>query len=133
MARTMGDKGEAFRAVITRTSTKPDGTVTSFTTYEGPYASVGTAKAQVTRAKRLNSRTTRNAWDGSTTVWDGFVEKAATTWEPVDSPVVERVTITAAEYEALKLADAELDALHEWGVDNWEGYGDALAGRSPDE
>ena len=42
------------------------------------------------------------------------------------------VTITAKEYEELKKAQATLDALEAGGVDNWEGYGEALSSL-PDE
>ena len=37
------------------------------------------------------------------------------------------VYVPEKDLEALKSASAELDALHAWGVDNWEGYGDALS------
>ena len=34
----------------------------------------------------------------------------------------ETVTISAAEYIELLIAEAQLDFLHELGVDNWEGF-----------
>lgn len=37
-----------------------------------------------------------------------------------------KVTIDEAEHERLKRADAKLDALEAGGVDNWEGYSEAL-------
>lgn len=83
MARNMGDNGEAFRAVITHTTTKTDGTVTSRTYYEGPYATVGAAKSRITWAKRNRRNGYRNAWDLSETVITAHVEKAVTNWEPV--------------------------------------------------
>lgn len=36
------------------------------------------------------------------------------------------ITITRKQYDALVLAQKELDALHMGGVDNWEYYSDAL-------
>ncbi|MFF9268604.1 hypothetical protein [Streptomyces rochei] len=35
-------------------------------------------------------------------------------------------TLTHAEYQELKRASDELAALEAYGVDNWEGYGDAM-------
>jgi hypothetical protein len=40
---------------------------------------------------------------------------------------VETVTIPKSEYESLLEAQAKLDALEGAGVDNWEGYDDAMA------
>lgn len=37
------------------------------------------------------------------------------------------VTITESEYRQLKWAQRKLEALEDAGVDNWEGYGDALS------
>ena len=84
MPRTMGDNGEAFRAVITTTTTHTDGRMTTRTSYEGPYATVGAAKSRITWAKRGRRNGYRNARDGSETVYTGHVEKAVTNWEPVD-------------------------------------------------
>jgi hypothetical protein len=39
----------------------------------------------------------------------------------------EMVTITKAEYESLKEEAEKLSKLEAWGVDNWSGYGEALA------
>lgn len=39
----------------------------------------------------------------------------------------ETVIISLAEYEALVRASDKLDALEEYGVDNWHGYGEAMA------
>jgi hypothetical protein len=36
------------------------------------------------------------------------------------------ITISLKEYEDLKEAQMELDALQQAGVDNWEGYDDAM-------
>lgn len=44
----------------------------------------------------------------------------------IKEKVMEEVTISKEEYEALKQADAFLDALKEAGVDNWDGYDYAL-------
>ncbi len=38
----------------------------------------------------------------------------------------EMVTIPLSEYKALNAAADKLAALEEIGVDNWEGYGDAM-------
>lgn len=38
------------------------------------------------------------------------------------------VTIPAEEWDYLKSRDAELSMLEAYGVDNWEGYSDALQG-----
>lgn len=69
--RTLGDNGEAFRVRLTwpfnngRTG-KPHAT------YVGPYASVATAKAQLTRVMTRSSRPS-----------SAVVERAATVWEEV--------------------------------------------------
>lgn len=39
----------------------------------------------------------------------------------------EYTTITVAEYLRLSARDDELSALEAYGVDNWEGYSDALS------
>jgi hypothetical protein len=44
----------------------------------------------------------------------------------VDEPASETVTISRADYERLTKADEELGALHAAGVDNWEGYDEAV-------
>ena len=44
-----------------------------------------------------------------------------TTEEP---NISEKVTILKSEYNALRLAEARMDALDAAGVDNWEGYSD---------
>ena len=38
----------------------------------------------------------------------------------------EMVEITKARHEELLEAEAKLDALRAHGVDNWDGYGDAM-------
>ncbi|MFF5471061.1 hypothetical protein [Streptomyces achromogenes] len=38
----------------------------------------------------------------------------------------ETITIPMSTYRVLVRHSAELVALHEYGVDNWEGYGDAM-------
>ena len=38
----------------------------------------------------------------------------------------ETITIKKEEYDMLVQNSNMLDALHECGVDNWEGYGDAM-------
>jgi len=38
----------------------------------------------------------------------------------------EEVTISKREYETLKLAQRKLEALRAAGVDNWEGYSEAI-------
>ncbi|MEU3522315.1 hypothetical protein AB0E62_00305 [Streptomyces sp. NPDC038707] len=38
----------------------------------------------------------------------------------------ETITITVSTYKVLVQHSAELVALHEFGVDNWGGYGDAM-------
>ena len=43
------------------------------------------------------------------------------------------VTITQKEYDALSKAARELDALEEFGVDNWGGYGDAMTSLEDEE
>lgn len=43
------------------------------------------------------------------------------------------VTIPAEEWDHLKSRDAELSMLEAYGVDNWDGYGDALRGDEEDE
>lgn len=35
-------------------------------------------------------------------------------------------TLSQAEYQELKQRDRELTALEAFGVDNWEGYGEAM-------
>ena len=40
----------------------------------------------------------------------------------IKEKVMEEVTISKAEYESLKEADAFLDALYAAGLDSWEGY-----------
>ncbi len=114
MARSMTDRGEAFRAVLVRTSTRSDGTTSTRTEYEGPYATVGAAKARVTYW------TTRDYRREQTT---GYVEKAATNWERVDGPPgPEMVTVTADLFRSLKEDSNFLGRLYAAGVDNWEGY-----------
>jgi hypothetical protein len=114
MARSMTDRGEAFRAVLVRTSTRSDGTTSTRTEYEGPYATVGAAKARVTYW------TTRDYRREQTT---GYVEKAATNWERVDGPPGEEmVTVPLSTLEFLKEDSRFLSNLQAAGVDNWEGY-----------
>lgn len=42
------------------------------------------------------------------------------------------VTIPMDEYDRLKSRDAELTLLENYGVDNWDGYGEALRGDEED-
>jgi len=130
MARRMKDTGDAFRAVITRTTTHADGRVIERTTYEGPYATVGTAKSRVTF--NTSSRY-RNAWDKSTTVTVGHVERASTNWTRIDEPAVDTMTISQRAYDDLVEAAAKLAALEAAGVDNWEGYSFAFADEDDEE
>jgi hypothetical protein len=39
----------------------------------------------------------------------------------------EMVTITKEEYNSLREDSEKLTCLKSWGVDNWGGYGDAMA------
>ena len=41
--------------------------------------------------------------------------------------IKETVTISKREYEELLASVKVLNALQEFGVDNWEGYGDAMS------
>ena len=51
----------------------------------------------------------------------------------VDSDAPAYVTISRVEYKQLKKDAATLNALEAGGVDNWEGYSDALALIDEDE
>ncbi len=142
MARSyVGDGKEVFRAVITTTVTEDGKEPRVFVRTYGPYNTAAPAKAMVSRETRyslpLEESKRRYPLRQTHTGREitGRVEKAsAITWTDIADPdPVEIVTIPASEYAALKEADSELEALHEWGVDNWEGYGDALSGRSVDE
>jgi hypothetical protein len=42
------------------------------------------------------------------------------------------VQVTLKEYERLKERDEELAALEAFGVDNWEGYGEAMRSLAED-
>ena len=53
------------------------------------------------------------------------VDPTSSIMEILDKPTV---IITWTRYDALLRAEAELDALHAHGVDNWCGYGDAMDG-----
>ena len=46
--------------------------------------------------------------------------------QPLPTADTETVTIPRAEFDRLTKADAELGALYAAGVDNWEGYGEAV-------
>ena len=128
MARTHADDVQ-FRAVIRYDVPERnglDGRVLreAFTRTEilGPYQKPHTAAAQITRAARY--------WPPESVT--GHVEVGQVMWRPVEQ-ADDVVLIPADELRALRSADATLDALHSWGVDNWEGYGDALSGKDPDE
>jgi hypothetical protein len=43
------------------------------------------------------------------------------------------ITITLAEYQELVKASKELNVLHQMGVDNWDGYEEAIALLENDE
>jgi hypothetical protein len=43
------------------------------------------------------------------------------------------VRVPVAEYRRLKERDEELSALEAYGVDNWDGYGEALRSLDSDE
>lgn len=48
-------------------------------------------------------------------------------------PYNDKVTISAQEYQSLKRKADKLAALESYGVDNWEGYGDAMASLPSDD
>lgn len=66
--RTIGDRGESFRVRVT--TPRRDGLRVS---YLGPYATLGTAKAQLTNAFRYTYPRPASA----------VIERAATVWEEV--------------------------------------------------
>lgn len=41
-------------------------------------------------------------------------------------PIENTMLISKNRYEELEEAEAELQALHNFGVDNWEGYSEAM-------
>lgn len=88
----------------------------------GPYPKQHTAQAQLTRRGRYYGERASEA----------RVEVGQVLWRPVGTEE-DVVLITRAELDALKESDRELSALHAWGVDNWEGYEDAMAEKDPDE
>ncbi len=68
MARSMKDRGEAFRTRIVIRGRDN----TTWTEFEGPYATVGAAKSRATWAERRYKER----------LVEVVVEKAATNWEP---------------------------------------------------
>ena len=47
--------------------------------------------------------------------------------------MIEKVTISKAEYDRLCRSEDKLSALEAYGVDNWEGYAEALGSIYGDE
>lgn len=70
MARSMKDRGEAFRMRVTF---RLDNGSTR-TQFEGPYATAGAAKSRKTWAERIYKDR----------LVEAVVEKASTNWEPID-------------------------------------------------
>lgn len=128
MARQHADDVQ-YRAVITTTfpDVVRDGNVLRAgfvrTEHYGPYPKRSTAATQITRE--------RNAYTRSDVTVVGHVEVGQVIWTPEGQETAVEL-ISTAELEALRDADRDLDALHRWGVDNWEGYGDALSDKDPD-
>jgi hypothetical protein len=63
-------------------------------------------------------------WDDPTVMTIASLLHRARAAQPL--PAAEAVTISRAEFARLTQADEELGALHAAGVDNWEGYGEAM-------
>jgi len=122
MPRLTGDTVEVFRAAITYTTTRTDGTVVKRTSYYGPYSSSAPARARVNSA--ITPDGYRNAWDKAVTVTTGHVERADTVWVSVDKPPVQSfmTSVPTAEWELLREDAAKLSALRAAGVDNWSGF-----------
>ena len=129
MARNHADDVQ-YRAVITAEfpDVVRDGNVIregyTATRTLGPYPKQHTAASQITRE--------RNAFTRSDVTVTGHVEVGQVIWTREGQETAVEL-VTTAELEALRSADRTLDALQRWGVDNWEGYEDAMAERDPDE
>lgn len=129
MARHIAAEGlELFRAVVTSTvTTERDGnlTVSTYTSYFGPYNNIGTAKAQVTREGRYDltleesKRRYPMAAQHRAKQTVGFVEQAEVTWRSADAPPSEPlVSIRPDRLERLKADSEFLARLRAAGVDN---------------
>lgn len=65
-------------------------------------------------------------WDTPTVVTIVSLLHRARAAQPLLTADTETVTIPRAEFDRLAKADAELGALYAGGVDNWEGYDEAV-------
>lgn len=64
-------------------------------------------------------------WDDPTVMTIASLLHRARATQPLTADV-DTVTISRSEFNRLTEADDELGALHAAGVDNWEGYGEAM-------
>jgi hypothetical protein len=83
MSRTMhGDQAQAFRAVIVTTvpESGPFRVPSTTTTYAGPYATKGAARAAITREQIDQDRRAHWRGDGNRPTVTGHVEASSITW-----------------------------------------------------
>lgn len=122
--RYLKDSDKLFRVKSTRPEVI-DGKETGETRhdYYGPYGTVGAARREASRHDGYGYYHGRPAPTHE-------VEQGNVTWGPIrDGAAIDgQVLVDASELEALRTSAAVLDRLNAAGVDNWEGYGDALSG-----
>lgn len=141
--RYLKDSGQLFRVKLTtKAFDNGERVVPESITYFGPYGKVGAARAQASRLKREEDYN-RDSWrrwrpesnrpervyevEEGNVIW-GPVRDGSDALEHPDGPGTGTVLVDASELEALRTSAAVLDRLNAAGVDNWEGYGDALRG-----
>jgi hypothetical protein len=87
MSRTMhGDQAQAFRAVIVVTipESGPFRLPSTTTTYAGPYATKGAARAAITRELIDQNRRAHWRGDGNKPTVTGHVEMSSVVWTKVE-------------------------------------------------
>jgi hypothetical protein len=87
MSRTMhGDQAQAFRAVIEVTvpESGPFRLPHTTTTYAGPYATAGAARAAITREQIDQARRAHWRGDGNEPTVTGHVEASSITWTKLE-------------------------------------------------